>query len=640
ALICSINGDIPFSEKISIHLHETFAPDTKRMKDESEDSLECFADGSFIFYAVKNDDGTDFGAVLKVATDGSVNIEESAALNIQGSTYALIIAGFFVKDDRKKAFARLRLKLQNMNKSYEEYLEIHAAEHFRLFNSCDIDLGGGSGICNEEILLNAYKDIFPNELFEKLWRFGRYLLISGTSDLPFPLYGLWGGRYNLMWSHNMANENLQMIYWHTFTGGLADMFKAVIDYYTGLLDDFSENAKKIFGLPGIYVPAGSCPGMGLPNQIVPVIMNWIGAAGWLSQQFYQYYLYTGDEKLLREKILPFMEKAIDFYEAYLVLDPKTGFYKIYPSVSPENSPKNFFTKPEHERMPHICPSAINATMDFAIIKELVANMLEVSCAIGVNADKIDRWREMLGHIPQYQINIDGAVKEWMCDEFIDRYSHRHISHIYPVFPGREYIKGRDNEHMLAAFEQAVNKRVLGSQTGWSFSHMACIYARFEKGEAALNCLKNLAKSCLLKNFMTLHNDWRRMGITMNLGDGNTAPMQLDANMGIVNALQEMLLFVSDSIIKLLPACPAQFGRGRVTGLRFCTGKVSFCWDKELKMFSCKLEAERDTNILLVMPDIAEKYELDSESGKMENALKKEAVAVRLKSGGSIAIKSL
>jgi alpha-L-fucosidase 2 len=639
-LAIKFEGTKEISTKIFLQLHETYAADTKRMKEETKDSFELFIEDNYIYYALTNDDGNDFGAVIRILSGEDVYIEEATKYCINSSSEITILADFFVKENRKTAFSRLKDKLSNMNESYDFYLYKHSKEHSAIFNSCDICITEEySDKYNEEILLDVYRDNISNELLEKLWRFGRYLLISGTKDLPFPLYGIWGGTYNLMWSHNMANENLEMMYWHALTGGLEYTLVPVIDYYTDLLDDFKLNAKNIFGLSGIYVPAGSSPGMGLPNQIVPVIMNWIGAAGWLSEHFYNYYLYTGDEKLLKDKILPFMENALNFYEDYLVIN-SDGYYKIYPSVSPENSPKNFFTEPVHERMPHICPSVINATMDFAIIKELLTNMIHLSEENNLYHEKLGTWKEMLLHIPAYEKNEDGAIKEWMNPEFKDRYNHRHISHIYPVFPGTEFVVGMDDELMLSAFELAVNKRVLGSQTGWSFSHMASIYARFEKGEKALDCLSNLTKACLLKNFMTLHNDWRRMGLTMNLGDGHKAPMQLDANMGIVNALQEMLLYVSKDIIKILPACPDKLNKGSVKNFKFCTGAIDFSWDKKNKIFYARLTAKRDTEISIILPDLSEKYELQYvEAIEKTHVSKKQSFEIHLTKGNSLIINS-
>src|SRR5690606_4243336 len=111
-------------------------------------------------------------------------------------------------------------------------------------------------------------------------------------------------------------------------------------YYEELMDDFRDNARKLYGCGGIYIPAGTTPGIGSPNQIVPVILNWTGAAGWLARHYDEHYRFSGDQSFLKEQLLPFLREAVRFYEDFLVLG-EDGLYRIYPSVSPENTPLNF-----------------------------------------------------------------------------------------------------------------------------------------------------------------------------------------------------------------------------------------------------------------------------------------------------------
>ena len=385
--------------------------------------------------------------------------------------------------------------------------------------------------------------------------------------------------------------------------------KTLIHYYTSRMDIYRECAKKIFGLPGIYLPAGTTPENSMPNQIVPVIMNWIGCAGWLSQHFYQYYQYTRDEKLLEKEILPFMMEAADFYVNYLVKGDD-GIYKIYPSVSPENTPANLIPE-EQPDMAHPCPSVINATMDIAIIKELLTNLLEVCRERKTAQENCNLWQEIVEHLPEYGVTEDGDVKEWQYEGLEQRYNHRHLSHIYPVFPGNEVVKGRDPENVLQSFELAVDKRILGAQTGWSLAHMACIYARFGRAEKAMECLDTLDKSCLLNNLFTLHNDWRWMGLT--LGRGSFAPIQLDAAMGIVQAIQEMLLYAGKDVLKLLPALPKRLSVGKVIGLHFITGIIDMQWDVPKRMFRACMTAKRATKIQLIAPNFVETLQITAKS---------------------------
>jgi alpha-L-fucosidase 2 len=249
---------------------------------------------------------------------------------------------------------------------------------------------------------------------------------------------------------------------------------------------------------------------------------------------------------------------------------------------------------------HPMPTTINATMEVAILKELLGHLMEGSRALGGDAGEIGEWSAMLERLPAYRINGDGAVCEWIHKDFEDRYTHRHLSHLYPVFPGHEVTRENDPE-LFGAFETAVQKREIGAQSGWSLAHMAAVYARLGDGASSLECLDLLTRASLLPNFFTLHNDWRGMGVSMNMP---TAPVQLDASMGVVNAVQEMLLQVSPSLVKLLPALPERWKRGKLTDWRFHTGRVSMEWDRETGRFCAEFTADRDTEVVVRLPDWA------------------------------------
>ena len=592
-------------QTISLALHETGEEDTQRKKEELGESLKIYAKPPYIYYAGTNDDGLDFGAVARVVTDGQLT-EQEGALRVQGGHEALVLVKVFVRSlDRRQDFARITRELEAVEAVYDTLLEKHRPLHEALYHSAELELAEEpelDGASNEELLERAYDGGAPNALLNKLWKYGRYLMICGTRPgaLPFPLYGIYHGRYSMAWPHNMANENTQMIYWHVLGGGLDPLYEALIDYYLSNMEQYRDNARKLFELPGIYMPAGSTPGNAVPNQIVPVIMNWIGCAGWIAQHFYSYYQYTGDETLLREKILPFMKEAADFYEAYLVRR-EDGSYVIYPSVSPENTPKSLMPSEEWEHMAHPCPSAYNATMDIAIIKELLTNLCEAAGKTGMYADKTEKWQEIIDNLPKYEATEDGDMREWQWPGLTQRYNHRHLSHIYPMFPGREIVKGVAPKELTDQFELAVDKRLLGAQTGWSLAHMACINARFERPQKALECLDIMCRACLTKSFFTLHNDWRNMGQTLYRDNGAFAPVQLDASMGVVGAMQEMLLFAQPECVKLLPALPERWSQGKAR-LRYMQGEVELTWDKQAGTLGIEFRPERAAEVKVLLPE--------------------------------------
>jgi alpha-L-fucosidase 2 len=595
------------SGEIGLVLHPSDRAGATEEFQEMEKSVETGADGTYAWYACRNDDGTDFGAVLQVIPEGGRTLPGESVVRFEGARRVLVLVKVFVMGKREAEWERLKQELASLSHqaSYVSLLERHAALHRPLYRSASLELDDGSSpehyaLSNERLLLDAYEGEAPLALVRKMWAYGRYLFLSGTSEAheaqPFGLYGLWAGDYRLMWSHNMANENVQMMYWHAHTGGLGGLTASLFRYYEGLMEDFRNNARRLYGCRGIYIPAGTTPGIGVPNQIVPVILNWTGAAGWLARHYDEHFRYTGDMDFLKDKALPFMREALAFYRDFLVTD-ENGQYKLYPSVSPENTPVNYMPA-DGKPLAHPMPTTINATMEVAILKELLTHLIEASRTVGGDAEEIAEWSAMLQRLPAYRINGDGAVCEWIHPDFEDRYTHRHLSHLYPVFPGHEVTKEKDSG-LFAAFETAVQKRDLGAQSGWSLSHMAAVYARLGDGDSSLGCLDLLSRSGLLPNFFTLHNDWRGMGICMNM---SAAPVQLDANMGWVNAVQEMLLQASPGLLKLLPALPDRWKRGRITDWRFHTGRITMEWDQEAALFRAELTAERDTDIVIKLPE--------------------------------------
>ncbi len=570
--ICSEGG--PLDAEISLDLHDRsdarwcFGGEVPL-----PENLEVTDEDGFIFYAARNDDGLDFGAVARVE---------------KTETTALIIVKLFAGDEREAAWARLKAGLASTEMDYDSLLAPHAAEHGELFRRARLDLGATAEaheLSNEELLLDAYQGEAPRALVEKMWAYGRYLLISSSREggQPCHLLGLWCGEYIGFWAFNMANENLQMIYWQALSGGMAETLLPVFDYYDRMLDDFRENAKKVYGCRGIFVPAVSTPPSGLLKTVYPHIIHWTGAAAWIGQHYYDYFLYTGDRTFLKERALPFLRETALFYEDFFTVG-EDGFFVSAPSNSPENNPAEYW---DGAGMGQAMETTINATMDFALAKEVLTHLVEGSGILGEDGAEIEKWKGMLERIPAYQINDDGAVREWMHPFFSDNYHHRHQSHIYPVFPGTEVTRNSDPQ-LFEAFEVAIHKRLevgLGEQTGWSLAHMASVYARMDDGDSALECLNLLARSCVKNNFYTVHNDWRGMGIGVEM---EWAPFQIDADMGWSAAVQEMLLFSVPGKISVLPALPKEWTRGSVSGLAARGGiAVSIGWnEKEVVVELC------------------------------------------------------
>ncbi len=552
----SMTADRAFSARYSFALYKE--NDTDGICTVTENQIVC-----------RSGDGS-YGVVIRFCGDFIAKILEDS-LEITGKSYHILIKAFshHSSDDLSDALAL----------SYEALLENHIKRHTPLYDAVSIKLASeeAHNRSNEDLLAEAYDDTASPALIEKLWRFGRYLFISASSmeGNPVPLYGLWHGGDHMPWSQYVANENVQMTYWHTLAGGLADLVKPLLRYYTAKTEVFRECAAKLFGMKGIWLSAYTTPDVSGPCVPVGVIINWIGCGGWLCQHFWHYYRYTQDTETLKNEILPFMREVAQFWMDYIVYDASHSM-KLYPSVSPENTPGNFIPEHFRENMGHICPTVQNASMDFAILKELLTNLLEGMAETGLYAEEAEQYRMVLKSIPPYAVNDDGAVKEWMAEDLTDHYYHRHLSHLYPVFPGNE-IDAQRSPALFEAFRKAVELRQLGGQSGWSLAHMANIYARFGEGGRVLECIDLMTKSVLNNVFLTTHNDWRHMGMTLDLG--TEAPIQLDAIFGTVNAVQEFIFRHNDGMLMILPAWCDRLSSGEATGVVFPHGVADIRWEE-------------------------------------------------------------
>ena len=574
--VMSVTADAPFTAGYRFDLHR------------KEDAVCDFAERSFACRTADGNEGANVFFVGEIRTWVDNN-----RLMVEGSRYLVFVQAWGV-DAPEDISAEL-------SRSYDELLARHSALHTPLYDTVSIELADDEAhkASNDQLLNEAYEDIASPALIEKLWRFGRYLFISASSEKghPIPLYGLWHGEDNAPWCQYVANENVQMTYWHAMSGGLSYALPILIRYYTDRMDTFRECAKKLFGMRGIWLSAYTTPGVAGPCVPVGVISNWISCAGWLSRHFWEYYRFTGDTALLKERILPFMHETALFYLDYVLRD-ENGKALICPSVSPENSPENLMPKnPDFSHTSHPASVVKNATMDFAVMKELLTTLLQGMEETGLYAEDAEAIRELRNSIPEYAVNEDGAVKEWISDDLADRYNHRHLSHIYPVFPGNE-VNRENQPELFRAFRRAVDLRELGGQSGWSLTHMSNIYSRMDDGEEAIACLDILAKSVVNNALITTHSDWRHMGMTMD--DGEFAAVQLDANFGAISAVQEMLLRWSDGLLFILPALPRRLKTGRVQNIAFPDGQADIEWDEaEIRL---TLRAGRDFSVGLVVAD--------------------------------------
>lgn len=601
-VVVNLKKETPFSVKATLERHDM----SDYVDNWYADEFKSMAVESYIYSESKTAGGLHFSGIVKVLnTDGEImsgKVDKALKLDMSGSvplqnymevknatevTFILDVA------ENVTSFEKMRENIDKCNLSYNKLYENHTNAFSKIFNSTRLSICKGENMSTEELLLNSYSGNVDTRLIEKMADFGRYLLISASSNCKYPanLQGLWNGAYSPAWACTFFNnENIQMAYWQAYAGGLSHTVLPLFDLYEKFLDDYRLNAKNLYGCRGLLLPLFMDNSNGFKENLQPHVIYWTGSSAWICQIYYDYYLYTQDEDFLLNRAYPFMKECALFYEDFLVYD-ENGKLKSYPSQSPENRADGDF---DGARELSVC---INATMDFALVKELLTNLVSIAKNHDLDKEKCDTWLKMLSAIPEYEINEDGAIKEYMHPDFKDNYHHRHQSHIYPLFPGLE-INEENNKELYEATRVAVEKRLcigLKSQTGWSLSHMSNIYARLNDGKRAKECLDLLLRFCTGQNLYTHHNDWRNMGVTLKYMHAGHAPFQIDANLGFVSAVYEMLLYSDLDKIKLLPALPDEFAEGKIENIHARGGYiVSIEWSQHT--VKAKITATRDGEI--------------------------------------------
>lgn len=596
--VLRICKESPFTMKCALVRHN--------LKDSPDASLTghltVTAKDRYIHSRVTTEGGLDYSGMVKLLhTDGTYSIANDTPRKIDMTGEPVFQNYLRIENAREvcllvtvspetQPFAQMQANLDALTWDFDTLLQRQKEAFSKRFNATRLTLSQQENISNEQLLLNGYSGEMDLRMVEKMADFGRYLLISSSTDCMCPanLQGLWNGDYNPAWLCTyFLNENVQMCYWQAGPGGLAESMLPLFELMERCKDDFRSNAKNLFGCRGLLLPLYMDNRGGKKNNAQAHCLYWTASSAWVSAMFYEYYLFTGDDAFLRNRAYPFMKECALFYEDFLVED-EIGKLKSYPSNSPENRANGTFAGAREISV------SINATMDIALVKELLTNLVSSAKKLNVDEDKQRMWSAMLAKLPDYAVNQDGALQEWLHPDFVDNYQHRHQSHIYPLFPGFEI--DAQSGALYSAAATAVEKRLrvgLSEQTGWSLAHMANIFARMGDGERAMECLSLLSRFATNSNLLTCHNDWRNMGVTVKVLLGGRAPFQVDANMGFAAAVYEMLAFSKPGKLVLLPALPALWREGEMSGLHTRVGCVCKLRWNECGL-SVTLTAKRDT----------------------------------------------